>query len=321
MTGQRYQVLAPDIQIEFYYRLRYLNDRYLLDALKETVSKLDIRKIDDDLSNYVDPICLKKVASFGIRGEIFFPVPYIIEANPKLLGYYRLLLGISQKNFYSKEHFSGFKPLEDRGKISSDVKPRIEDLCTSLVGTSEILIREIDMISLSMVRDLQLLTLGGQLRGGINNKIGEIAKQMVFDMIRDITEPYIKNVKDDSIEILNDSNRKVIIKFSGDPDISITETIGATNRPLVAIEIKGGYDYSNIYNRLGEAEKSHQTAKDNGFTEFWTIIRVDVDINRAKIKTPTTNKFFNINKIQNPDEEEYHLFRDLLSSMLSIQIN
>lgn len=314
-------MLAPDIQIEFYYRLRYLNDRYLLDALKETVSKLDIRKIDDDLSNYVDPICLKKVASFGIRGEIFFPVPYIIEANPKLLGYYRLLLGISQKNFYSKEHFSGFKPLEDRGKISSDVKPRIEDLCTSLVGTSEILIREIDMISLSMVRDLQLLTLGGQLRGGINNKIGEIAKQMVFDMIRDITEPYIKNVKDDSIEILNDSNRKVIIKFSGDPDISITETIGATNRPLVAIEIKGGYDYSNIYNRLGEAEKSHQTAKDNGFTEFWTIIRVDVDINRAKIKTPTTNKFFNINKIQNPDEEEYHLFRDLLSSMLSIQIN
>jgi len=314
-------VLAPDIQIEFYYRLRYLNDRYLLDALKETVNKLDIRKIDDDLSNYVDPICLKKVASFGIRGEIFFPVPYIIEANPKLLGYYRLLLGISQKNFYSKEHFSGFKPLEDRGKISSDVKPRIEDLCTSLVGTSEILIREIDMISLSMVRDLQLLTLGGQLRGGINNKIGEIAKQMVFDMIRDITEPYIKNVKDDSIEILNDSNRKVIIKFSGDPDISITETIGATNRPLVAIEIKGGYDYSNIYNRLGEAEKSHQTAKDNGFTEFWTIIRVDVDINRAKIKTPTTNKFFNINKIQNPDEEEYHLFRDLLSSMLSIQIN
>ena len=314
-------MLAPDIQIEFYYRLRYLNDRYLLDALKETVNKLDIRKIDDDLSNYVDPICLKKVASFGIRGEIFFPVPYIIEANPKLLGYYRLLLGISQKNFYSKEHFSGFKPLEDRGKISSDVKPRIEDLCTSLVGTSEILIREIDMISLSMVRDLQLLTLGGQLRGGINNKIGEIAKQMVFDMIRDITEPYIKNVKDDSIEILNDSNRKVIIKFSGDPDISITETIGATNRPLVAIEIKGGYDYSNIYNRLGEAEKSHQTAKDNGFTEFWTIIRVDVDINRAKIKTPTTNKFFNINKIQNPDEEEYHLFRDLLSSMLSIQIN
>jgi len=321
MASKRYQVLTPDIQIEFYYRLRYLNDKYLLDALKETVAKLDIRKIDEDLSNYVDPVCLKKVASFGIRGEIFFPVPYIIEANPRLLGYYRLLFGISQKNFYSKDHFSGFKPLEDRGKMSSDVKPHIEDLCSSLIGTSEILIREIDIISLSIVRDLQLLTLGGQLRGGINNKIGEIAKQTVFDMIKYITEPYIKKVSSDSIEILNDSNRKVIIKFSGDPDISIIETIGSTNRPLVAIEIKGGYDYSNIYNRLGEAEKSHQTAKENGFTEFWTIIRVDVDNNRAKIKTPTTNKFFNINKIQNPDDEEHHLFRDLLSSMLSIQIN
>lgn len=321
MVSQRYKVLIPDIQIEFYYRLRFLNDRYLLDALRETIGRLDIRRVDDDLSNYVDPICLKKVASFGIRGEIFFPIPYIIEANPRLLGYYRLLFGISQKNFYSKDHFSGFKQMEDRGRISSEMKPLIGDLCISLIHTSEILIREIDAISISLVRDLQLLTLGGQLRGGINNKIGEIAKQMVFDVIKDITEPYIKTVKEDSIEIVNDSKHKVIIKFSGDPDISIIETIGATNRPLVAIEIKGGYDYSNIYNRLGEAEKSHQTAKDNGFIEFWTIIRVDVDINRAKIKTPTTNKFFNINRIRNPDEEEYHIFRDLLSSLLSIQIN
>ena len=321
MVIQGYRVLTPDIQIEFYYRLRYVNEKYLLDALRETVGELDIRKVDEELSDYVDPICLKKVASFGIRGEIFFPVPYVIEANPRLLGYYRLLFGLSQKNFYSKDHFSGFKPMEDKGKISSEIKPRIEDLCISLIRTSEILIREIDIISLSMVRDLQLLTLGGQLRGGINNKIGGLAKQMVFDLIRDVTEPYITDVRDDSIEILNDSKRKVIIKFSGDPDISIIETIGATIRPLVAIEIKGGYDYSNIYNRLGEAEKSHRTAKDNGFSEFWTIIRVDVDMNRAKIKTPTTNKFFNINKIKNSDEDEYHLFRDLLSSMLSIQMN
>jgi hypothetical protein len=41
MVSQWYQVLTPDIQIEFYYRLRYLNDKYLLDALKETVGELD----------------------------------------------------------------------------------------------------------------------------------------------------------------------------------------------------------------------------------------------------------------------------------------
>jgi hypothetical protein len=32
----------------------------------------------------------------------------------------------------------------------------------------------------------------------------------------------------------------------------------------VAVEIKGGKDYSNIHNRIGEAEKSHQKAKKEG---------------------------------------------------------
>ena len=40
----------------------------------------------------------------------------------------------------------------------------------------------------------------------------------------------------------------------------------------------------------------------------------------AKRESPTTTRFFNIDHIQDPNHEEYQLFRDLLSSLLSIQI-
>ena len=37
-----------------------------------------------------------------------------------------------------------------------------------------------------------------------------------------------------------------------------------TYRNIGAIEVMAGQDFSNIYNRIGEAEKSHQKAKANG---------------------------------------------------------
>lgn len=120
--------------------------------------------------------------------------------------------------------------------------------------------------------------------------------------------------------IKNDSERIIEIKFSSDPDISIIEHIGERIRPLVSIEIKGGRDASNIHNRLGEAEKSHQKAKNRGFFEFWTIIGVDIDYGFAGKESPTTSYFFNFDKIQDPQAEEYRAFRDILSSLLSIRI-
>jgi hypothetical protein len=101
MIDSKFPILEPNLQIEFYFRLQIINQQYLSNALGETIKELDIFQIDKQLSEFVEPKYLKKVASFGLRGEIFFPVPYIIESNPKLLGYYRLLLGISQKAFYN----------------------------------------------------------------------------------------------------------------------------------------------------------------------------------------------------------------------------
>ena len=108
--------------------------------------------------------------------------------------------------------------------------------------------------------------------------------------------------------------------FASDPDIAITEELPSGVRPQVSIEIKGGTDISNVHNRIGEAEKSHQKAKNAGFFEFWTIIRVDVDERTAKSESPTTSHFFHLDRIADPRTREHDLFSDLLGSTVGVRV-
>jgi len=314
-----FPTIQPNLQISFYFRLQMVRDLYLQDALKKTIGKLEINIIDNELAKFVSNDRLKRIAAFGLRGEVFFPVPCILEKNPFLIGYYRLLFGLSQKEFYNKGPFGRFKRLEDRGDITKLQKPHISALCKSLVNTAQALVDGIDEISLQTIHELQLLTLGPQLRGGANTKIGQDATQEVFKLIKNLSADYIKETTERTIHVVNDSKRSVMIEFFSDPDIRITEKLKSGVRPLVSIEIKGGRDASNIHNRVGEAEKSHQKAKNRGFFEFWTIIRVDVDLETVKRESPTTTHFFHIDRITKRSTKEHALFRDLLSSIISIR--
>lgn len=50
---------------------------------------------------------------------------------------------------------------------------------------------------------------------------------------------------------------------------------------------------ANVHNRAGEAEKSHQKAKKQGYVHFWTIIHLKgVDLNKLKDESPTTTAWF-----------------------------
>lgn len=317
---ESFPIVEPSLQISFYYKLRTIKELYLQDALKATLKDIDLRRLDQELNDYVDSKYLRRVASFGIRGEVLFPVPYVIEKNPFLLGYYRLLYGLSQKEFYGRGPFGRFKRLEESGEISSK---RIDDLpllCKSLVETAILLVKNIDDWSLSDIHEMQLLTVGPQLRGGENVRKGQEATKEVFSFIRDIVKPYIRHAKDRTILIENDSGRKVLIEFSSDPDISIIETLKSRNEPLVSIEIKGGTDFSNIHNRLGEAEKSHLKASRLGFFEFWTLLRVDIAESEARKASPTTSHFFNIDRLLSAKTDDNTKFIDLLGSKLGIGI-
>ena len=64
----------------------------LQEALAATVRDQDVRTINMELDRLAPKADLNFLASHGIRGEVLFIVPCLLTANPRLLGYYRLLL-------------------------------------------------------------------------------------------------------------------------------------------------------------------------------------------------------------------------------------
>jgi hypothetical protein len=317
----QFRIPVPDLQITFYRRLKELRETYLLDALLSHVAKLDIARIDEELREYVSNSALQRLAGWGLRGEIVFPVPYILRNNPWLLGYYRLLLGFSQKQLYGSQYgFSPFKVMEEKGHMPNDTAPALVDLCRVLCGSSELLVESIDQLSRESVHELTLLTLGPQLRGGALNLLGTRATRRVFDLISSMVAPGIVSATARSIEIRNAAGRTVKVEFANDPDICIHEELPSGKfRNLVAIEIKGGRDYSNIHNRIGEAEKSHQKAKKEGYVECWTIIGVsDLDMHLAKRESPTTDRFYLMEQITDEGTTGYQDFRENLLSRVGI---
>jgi hypothetical protein len=92
-----------------------------------------------------------------------------------------------------------------------------------------------------------------------------------------------------------------------------------TYRELVAIEVKAGSDFSNIHNRIGEAEKSHQKARASGYVECWTVVNVDkIDIDMARRESPSTDRFYKISDLIRATGPEYQDFRDRIISLTSI---
>ena len=169
--------------------------------------------------------------------------------------------------------------------------------------------------------ELTLLTLGPQLRGGALNRLGTRATREVFDLIHEIVGLAATASDPAGMEVKNAAGRTVRIEFSSDPDICIRERLPSGNaRNLVAIEIKGGRDVSNIHNRIGEAEKSHQKARKQGFVECWTIVGVShLDMKLAHKESPTTDRFFNLDGIRAGEGPEARGFREELLARVGIR--
>jgi len=315
----------PELQISFYNVLQKIRETYLHEALSKTIDTIDLSKLDKELIKFVPEKYLKLLAKNSLRGELLYAVPYLLETNPFLLGYYRLLLGFSQKEFYSSAFgTSSFKIMEIKGMLLERTKVKIPHLCKALINSAIALTDGIGSKNLSgkILDDLTLLTIGPQLRGGANVERGTAGIIDVFNVIHSIVEKSIKFSSSNKIELENAAGRKVLIEFSSDPDIVIREEIGENRyRNIVAIEIKGGKDFSNIHNRVGEAEKSHQKAKQSGYVECWTVVNVDrIDIEIAKKESPTTNSFYILSKLNSKIGNEYRDFMENIISLTGIKV-
>src|SRR5579862_3397353 len=121
--------------------------------------------------------CLQSLAKSGIRDEQVIAVPAILERTPSLLGYYRLLLGVPQKTFYSSiTKLQMFKSMETKGTINDRQREQLWDLCRFLaVPLSDLVLKVSPELSHRDIQELPLLTLGSQFQGANNNIIGQAA--------------------------------------------------------------------------------------------------------------------------------------------------
>ena len=312
----------PVLQVSFYKSLERLRSTHLLEALLAAAADADIHTVDRELREFADRSALGRLAGWGLRGEVVFAVPSLLKAHPNLLGYYRLLLGFSQKEFYGKTHGLGFfRLMEVKGTLSKRQDDRLEELSACLCASAAHLVHSVDGLSQATVHDLTLLTLGPQLRGGALNRLGQQATRRVFDLIAVLTKAEHREITESAIKIRNAANAPIRIFFASDPDIAIHEELPSGRvRPVIAIEIKGGKDVSNVHNRVGEAEKSHQKAKKEGFTECWTILGIGgLDHDLLRRESPSTDKFFVLDDISRGSSEAFDDFREQLHSRLGLR--
>ncbi|MGL6527857.1 XcyI family restriction endonuclease [Aeromonas hydrophila] len=325
MTVNKINLSPPNQQIGFAFELKRFRGIYLQNALLETMRNLDIIEIDKQLAEYVPHADLANLAQYGLRAELLFATPTILIANPYLLGYYRLLLGYSQKEFYGNDKGFGvgfFKSMEEKGKVSTNAFTALPELCTALCAAASQLLAGVGPLRVSreLLDDLTLLTVGPQLRGGANNKRGSAGITQLFDIIHEVVSHAVTDVRENSITVKNSAGRKCLIEFAPDPDIIIREEMEHEHyRNVVAIEVKSGTDVSNIHNRIGEAEKSHQKAKNRGFTECWTVVNVGrLDMDKARSESPSTNFFYSLVNLSLRTGEEYDDFRRRIQSLTAI---
>ena len=300
--GSEFAVPLPDKQVQFHAALTAARAKWLGAALDEALAEVDPDELAAETARLVPREARSRLQQLDIRDERVFPLPCVLRARPHLLGYYRLLLGISQKQFYTAATGLGpFRAMEVRGQLRGALAARLDELCAAMARSAADLIERIGATATRQdVADLQLLALGVQFDGAHRNKIGQDAVDDVFAVIRELVVGHIETETERRIVVRNAAGRAVSILLASDPDIAIVEqTGGGQELKKVAIEVKGGLDGANAYNRAGEAEKSHLKAQAAGFRDLWTVIDTE-NTTTATVHnaSPTTRSWFELREAQ-----------------------
>ena len=248
----RISIPVPQLQIDFVFALEQIRGLYLQHTLSEAVGKLDIRRIDAELAQFVPSVSLTELATRGLRGELIrgprspvqlTPPAWLLPSAARVHSE-----GVLHSTVWS--HWVQIHGGEGRVLTAGQTK-RLDELCSALVGSAAALLDGVgvDRITRELLEDLALLTVGPQLRGGHHVKLGLAGIVKVFDAISSIVAHTAVTTEPICIELRNAAGRRVLIEFSSDPDIIIREEMAPdAYRNIIAIEVKGGMDFSNIHN-------------------------------------------------------------------------
>lgn len=321
MTRFEFPVDGKQIYVAAF--LARVRETGLHDALNRGAQKVSGATLRQEMGLYAPAAGLQLLQGTRVRDEEVFAIPSLLREEPGVLAYYRLLLGASQKQFYTtKSGLNVFKPMEERQEITAKAAPLIEAMCSEMNEALGVLIHALPQASLREdVDQLPLLTLGSQADGSWRGQIGQKATTDVFEAMKAIVKGQSKQYAETevSITVVNNSNREVTLALAPDPDVVIREDVSGELVYKAAIEIKGGSDYANIHNRAGEAEKSHQKARSDGAGDCWTVINLDrADMDVLKQESPTTRHWLDLNDVLNHSGGGWRKLKTLTISAMGI---
>lgn len=276
-----------------------------------------------DVSRLGDARVLKLAAAAGVRDELVVATPCLLKQKPTTLGFYRLLVGISKKQFYhGSSGFGLLEAMEEGGAITARQEAALEPACVELNRLiAELIIPLEPNFTPDDVRELPLLTLGAQLDGAYRVAIGESAAQAIFALMGELLRKHVTNTTATKIELTDATGMSVTIKRASDPDILIARDDGSARPRKIALEIKGGKDLSNAHNRAGEAEKSHLKAKAKNATDFWTIASMPKNnLTEFKNQSPTTRVWFDLSEVVARKGPSWEEFRRQISSAVGVKL-
>ena len=313
-------------QIQTQKILHDYRERMLGKNLQATVSTIDPDVLQAEIAQFVTKDCRMILQGLGIREEVMFALPCVLKSNPVLLGYYRLLMGISEKQFYTTgTGLAMFKKMEHNGKIHAREEKELGDLCCAINYTMELLLRGVDRSNLAQdLAELPLMTLGIYADGVWRNIIGRQAALHVFETIREIvksSQGVLVTDEEKCFRFKNHAGQIYRVISSSDPDISVFLE-GQPEEKIFCIEIKGGQDIANVHNRAGEAEKAHLKAGQAGWREKWTVIYLvgleHKQANKLFTESPSTDKWFDINEVCAQSGKTYDLFKNAIDSRFGL---
>lgn len=300
--------------------------RMLGQQVADTAKKVDPNEFHAEIPKYISTYGMSTLASLDIREEKLYALPCVLKKNPFLLGYYRLLLGISEKQFYSSATgLTSFAKMEHEGVLGKINDEKINELCYAINKSVDIFLNNSMKPEIKDdIRDLPIMTLGIYADGVWRNDIGNNAAKNVFIAIKNIVQnsgAKMNVISNKEFEFEDSEGEKYKVLTASDPDVSIVK-MGAPNEKKLCIEIKGGQDVANVHNRAGEAEKSHQKAKAIGWEETWTIIffvgLTDDQQSKLFTESPTTDEWFDVNEICAQAGPTYEEFINKLCERLKI---
>lgn len=302
MPAPKFDLPPPARQVYIHAFLDRARSTVLHAGVANAASQVDAATLRAEILQYVPSAGLTALQGSGARDEMVFATPSVLRHSPSTVGYYRLLLGVSQKRFYTRATgLTSFKAMEDRGVIPASVDGDIGSFCQDMNEAMTQLVLAIPRGSLQRdVEQLPLLTLGAQADGSWRTRIGQEATKGVYAALKAVIMSQGTSYTDngDALQVVNRAGRTVTLALAADPDVVIKEDVNGQTVFKTAIEIKGGTDYSNVHNRAGEAEKSHRKAHRANAQDFWTVISLTgVDRTTLASESPTTRQWFDVEEV------------------------